>query len=337
MANIYIDIGSEKTQVSDGIKTNTTPTCFDVYYGKVFAVESQVIATGKHGISLDSLKTEKMPLMRNGLISSRYEVELFLIYLVRNFGNLARPITAFVAETSLTASEKDVIQSGLQLGGVRNIVFVDWRTAVLAGLHKQIGSQKSCTVVDFGHGTCDFAMIDSSKKHSYSSIRLGGSNLCDVVEAYLRKEHAVVGHAPKLPLALRDSALSSRTDETLEIAVCYLATGPTRIKVSVQKIRELLLAALEPIATELEKMIGHAASPETILLTGGLSHLSEVSTWLQNRLQITVMTDEYSENTIIHGLINVQREQVKRSDDGEWNHDERASHTVEYIVGSVGT
>lgn len=314
MENIYIDIGSDTTRVSDGEKTIATPTCFDVYYGKVFAVESEVVSTGSLGIPLESLKTEKMPLMRNGLISSRYEVELFLIHLIRNFGSLARPITAFVAETSLTAAEKDVIQSGLQLGGVRNIVFVDWRTAVLAGLHKQIGSQKSCAVVDFGHGTCAFTVIDSSKKLPYLSIRLGGSNLCDAVETYLRNEYVVKGH-PKLPLSLRNRALSSGTDETLEIAVRHLVSGPTTIKVPIRKIRKRLLAELEPIARELEKMIGHAAPPETILLTGGLSHLSEVSVWLQNRLQIPVTVRPTPENTIIQGLISFQSEQVESSDD----------------------
>jgi rod shape-determining protein MreB len=161
--------------------------------------------------------------MRGGVITDFETTERLIRYLMKKAHGgflFAKPRLVVAIPSGLTGVERRAVSDACAQAGARDVYLLEepLAAAIGAGLpvHEPIGSM----VVDVGGGTTETAVISLGGMVTVAATRIGGNDLDDAIQSYIKKEYAL--------------AIGDATAERLKIAVASAFPQPVEAKAEVR-------------------------------------------------------------------------------------------------------
>lgn len=241
--------------------------------------------------------------MKDGVIADFEITNKMISYFIQKVlthYRLIKPRMVVGIPTCITQVEKKAVIDAALLSGVREVYLVEEPMAAAIGVGIPVHLPEGNMVIDIGGGTTDVAVTCLSAIAYGESIRLGGDEMDDAIQRYMRIQHHLnigIFEAERVKIAV-GSAYPLDKPLTTQVRGLNVKTGvPTSIMVNDEEIREALrepmgaitgavLRALEKTPPELSGDI----YTNGLYLTGGgalirgLNKLIEESTSLKVNL-----------------------------------------------------
>jgi len=250
--------------------------------------------------------------MRAGVITDFETTERLIRYLMKKaHGGLAKPRLVVAVPSGLTGVERRAVRDACFQAGARDVYLLEepLAAAIGAGLpvHEPIGSM----VVDVGGGTTETAVISLGGMVTVSATRVGGNDLDDTIQSYIKKEYALaIGEttAERLKIAVA-SAFPQMEETKAEVRGSDLVTGlPRTVLVDSSELRR---ATDEPVRQILEtvKASLDGCPPELagdvmdngIIVTGGGALLTGLDELIRHETGMPVHMCEDPLRTVVAG------------------------------------
>jgi rod shape-determining protein MreB len=250
--------------------------------------------------------------LRRGAITD-YEVTEQMIRLVlRRLGvtRFGKPRVLVCVPSAITEVERRAVRDATAVAGGRSVSLIEepMAAAIGAGLpiHEPLGNM----VVDVGGGTSEVAMLSMGGIITQRSIRVGGFDMDEAIQQYVRREYGVaIGEraSERIKIAA-GSAYPSAETVTAEVWGRELTTGmPKLVGLSPEEIRETLAEAVNAIVgsardclAESAPELGHDILERGMFLTGGGALLHGLDMRLAQECEVPVhLTDQPLETVVL--------------------------------------
>ncbi|MGP0566966.1 rod shape-determining protein [Nitrospina sp. 32_T5] len=204
-------------------------------YGRTHA-KLQAIRPMKDGVIADFEVTNKM-------------ISYFIKKVLTNY-RLVKPRMVVGIPTCITQVEKKAVIDAALLSGVREVYLVEEPMAAAIGVGIPVHLPEGNMVIDIGGGTSDVAVTCLSAIAYGESIRLGGDEMDEAIQRYMRLQHHLnvgIFEAERVKIAV-GSAYPQPKPLTTQVRGLNVKTGvPTSILVNDEEIREALKEPLGAI------------------------------------------------------------------------------------------
>jgi len=181
--------------------------------------------------------------MRAGVITDFDTTERLIRYLIlqaQGGRQFAKPRLVVAVPSGLTGVERRAVRDACIKAGARGVYLIEepLAAAIGAGLpvHEPIGSM----IVDVGGGTTETAVISLGGMVTVTATRVGGNDLDDAIQAYIKREYALAigdATAENLKIAL-GSAFPQPEDAKAEVRGRDLVSGlPRTVLVDASELR----------------------------------------------------------------------------------------------------
>lgn len=179
------------------------------------------------------------------------------------------------------------------------------------GLKLPIYSSTGTAVVNMGAGTVETAVLSLGGINSSNTLNYGGEDLDQLIVDYFKSNNILIGI--RTAENLKKSVLSAELEdknEFLEIKGKELSSGKAVIHhFKRDDLRLSVLPGLEKIASSIKTVLENLP-PELsgdildkgVILTGGLSKLKRINSFLTSYLGVPVYVIEGSDDSVINGL-----------------------------------
>ena len=244
--------------------------------------------------------------MRAGVITDFDTTERLIRYLIAEASggrSLARPRLVVAVPSGLTGVERRAVRDACKSAGARETFLLEEPLAAAIGADLPVHEPQGTLIVDIGGGTTETAVISLGGLVSVTANRVGGNDLDDAVQLYIKREYAVaVGDATAEQLKIDlGSAFPQANDEKAEVRGRDLVSGlPRTVLVDGAEIRraleEPLTRIVETVTATLDECPPELAGDvmdHGITITGGGSLLAGIDERLRHEtgLAVTICED----------------------------------------------
>jgi rod shape-determining protein MreB len=311
--DLAIDLGTANTLVfQDGagiVFNQPTVVAVDSATGQVLEIgESAWEMIGRTPASIVAMRP-----LRSGAITD-YEVTEQMIRLILRHVGVARfgkPRVLVCVPSAITEVERRAVREATTVAGGRAVSLIEepMAAAIGAGLpiHEPLGNM----IVDVGGGTSEVAMLSMGGIITQRSLRVGGFDMDDSIQLYVRREYGVaIGEraSEKIKIAA-GSAYPSAETVVAEVWGRELTTGmPKQVRLNPEEIRETLadsvnaiVAATRACLSESDPELGHDVLERGMFLTGGGSLLHGLDMRLAQECEVPVHVTDQPLETVVLG------------------------------------
>jgi len=276
-----IDLGTANTLVYVGgrgiVVSEPSVVASDVDSGLVHAVG----ADAERMIGRTPANIAATRPLRHGVIADFEVTEEMLRYFIRKVldRRMAHPRLIVCAPSGVTEVEKRAVEEASLAAGARRVHLIEEPIAAAIGAGIAIEEPVGRMVVDVGGGTSEMAVISLGGIVVSRSVRVGGYEMDEGIQQYLRGAHylavgARTAEAIKIAIG---SVTALDPEQTFEVRGRHLITGlPTAVELTSEEVRAAIAAPvreiLQAIRDTLEETPPELASDiarDGILLAGG--------------------------------------------------------------------
>jgi rod shape-determining protein MreB and related proteins len=312
VADLAIDLGTANTlvfQEGGGIVFNQpTVVAIETPTGAVLALGGEAWEM----IGRTPAKIVAIRPLRRGAITD-YEVTEQMIRLIlkrMGVGRFSRPKVLICVPSAITEVERRAVRDATTTAGARDVFLVEEPMAAAIGAGLPIHEPLGNLIVDVGGGTTEVAMLSMGGIISQRSIRVGGFDMDDSVQLYVRRQYGIaIGErtAERVKIAT-GSAYPSAEATSAQIQGREIATGmPRAAELSQEEIREALAESVNAIVqstrdtlSESDPELGHDVLERGIFLTGGGALLHGLDMRISQECEVPVhLTDQPLETVVL--------------------------------------
>ncbi len=224
---------------------------------------------------------------------------------------LMRPRVIVCVPSGITAVETRAVRDSVEHAGVREVYLVAEPIAAAVGVNLPVDKPMGSMVIDIGGGTSEIAVIALNGIVSNNSIRIGGDEMDDAINQYVKKTYnLLIGEQTTERIKTTiGSAFPLEEEMQIEIRGLDLVEGiPKTIKLSSEEIRDALKEPVSMIVTAvkhaLEKTPPELASDiveQGIVMTGGGAMLRNFNKLIEKETNLKVTVAENPLECVVKG------------------------------------
>lgn len=250
--------------------------------------------------------------MRDGVIADFEVTEQMLSYFIRksNGRQLARPRVLLCVPSGITEVEKRAVRDSALAAGAKEVLMVYEPMAAAIGASLPVMKPIGSIIVDIGGGTSEVALISLGGIVINTSIRVGGDELDESIDKYLRKTYnLLVGEQTAERIKLRIGTAFDIGKETMEIRGRDIIDGvPRVIEVTAAEIREAMSDPLGAIVRAVHRTL-ERTPPELaadliergLYLAGGGALLRGFDSLLHEKTGLNITVVDRPLTTVVSG------------------------------------
>ncbi|MFN8637215.1 MAG: rod shape-determining protein [Chloroflexota bacterium] len=247
--------------------------------------DNRVLAVGRQARDMLGRSPDRIQVvrpMRDGVVADYTITEAMLRYFIRRVSgplSLFRPIVMICIPAGVTNVESRAVLDATLQAGAREAHLIPEPLAAAIGANVPIDGPIGNMVIDIGGGTTEAAVISLNDIVVSASIRVGGNNIDEMIQTYVRRKYNLVigdrtAEAVKLEAA---SALPLADEEIVEVRGRDQIDGLPKVRqLSSSEITEAISDALSQIVTAVKSVL-EQTPPELasdivdkgMVLTGG--------------------------------------------------------------------
>lgn len=313
MRALAIDLGTANTLVyvpERGIVLNEpTVLAMNERTGQVLAMgEEAWVAVAEAPESIVAVRP-----LRHGTITD-FDLTERLVRLVLarvGLGRFAHPKAIVTVSGASSAVERRAIEEATLAAGARAVALIDQPMAAALGADLPVEEPEGLCVVDVGGGTTQVAVISMGSVVASRAVRVGGFDLDDAVQRFLRREHGLaVGERTAEAIKREVGSAHPIDDEpAAEIRGRDLASGrPKTVTVTAGRVRAALgdvvgqvVDAVRGAVADAPPELAHDVADRGITLTGGSALLRGLDARIASDTGIGVGVTSAPLETVVTG------------------------------------
>jgi rod shape-determining protein MreB len=253
----------------------------------------------KDGVIADFEVTEKM--LRD-----------FLKRVLRNRIMPIRPKVLISVPSGITEVEKRAVRDSAESAGAKEVYLVPEPMAAAIGVGLPVETPTGNMVIDIGGGTTEIAVIALSGIVSDISIRVGGDEIDEAIQHFVKKDYNIVIGEPtaeQVKMTIGSAYQSVNGEEVMDVKGRDVVTGiPKTVRVSSAEIRdaiqEPIMAVVDAVRQALERTPAELASDivdRGIVMTGGGALLRGLDSLLRENTNLPINVDEEPLTCVVRG------------------------------------
>jgi rod shape-determining protein MreB len=257
-SDIALDLGTANTLVyvkEQGVVIDEPSVVALTKNGQVKAVGIE--AKRMLGRTPDSIRALRP--MRDGVIADFEVTEQMLSYFIRKSSGrrLSRPRVLICVPSGITEVEKRAVRDSALTAGAKEVLMVYEPMAAAIGASLPVMKPLGNIIVDIGGGTTEVALISLGGIVINTSIRVGGDELDESIDKYLRKTYnLLVGEQTAERIKLRIGTAFDIGEEKMEIRGRDIIDGvPRVIEVTAEEIRQAMADPLGAIVRAVHRTL----------------------------------------------------------------------------------
>ncbi|MGZ4105119.1 MAG: rod shape-determining protein MreB [Actinomycetota bacterium] len=311
--DIAIDLGSANTLAfvrgRDIVLNEPTVLAMNERTGEVLAMGHEAWAT----IGPTPGNVVAVRPLRNGAITDFDLTErlIKLVFAKIGVNRFSHPRVLICVSSTISRVEQRAVEEAAQSAGARTVDLIEEPMAAAIGAGLPINEPRGSCIIDAGGGTTEVAVVTMGGVVSSRAIRVGGFDLDDAIQRWLRNEYGIAigertAEAVKKEIG---SAYPLDDDPKAEIRGRELATGlPKTVTVSAEELRTAcedvvvrLIDAVRGALAETPPELAHDVIERGMHLTGGTALLRGLAARLTAETSIPVHVTETPLETVCIG------------------------------------
>lgn len=278
--------------------------------------KNKIVYMGNDALSLEGKTPENIvtikPIERS--VISEYKTSLQMINFILNkfcSGSLVKPTLIFSVPNNLSQVAERSFRNCAEECGIKNVHLVESTYLAALGHNLPVNDPGGNMVIDLGAGTVKIAILSVKGIVISETIELGGNDFNKVLQKYFRQNYnLLIGNFMAEDLKNNSiSLIPNEKDSLVFVKGRDLINGNLNtIKVSKNELCRIFDNILEKIVLKINDLL-EQTSPDLcgdiiergILLTGGLSQLKGLDTFLYNNIKVPIHIDEDPMHSVIKG------------------------------------
>ena len=252
--------------------------------------------------------------MKNGVIAHFDDMQYLLGNLLKTGRQFVRGSEYVIAvPTDVTEVEKKaffdlVFHSEARAKSVR---IVERGLADALGCGIDIMEEKGAFIANFGGGTTEVSVLSSGGIVLNRLVKIGGDSFDDAIVSLVRHNlEFLIGRMTAERLRKEFGVFDQKTDTAITVSGRDLITGvPGQTEIPISLVRAAMKDPIEECVHAIRTMIERtppdvrrAIEAKGIYLTGGLSNMKGLSTYLQESIGLSVISSPQAELCAVRGL-----------------------------------
>ena len=252
--------------------------------------------------------------MKNGVIAHFDDMQYLLGNLLKTGRQFVRGSEYVIAvPTDVTEVEKKaffdlVFHSEARAKSVR---IVERGLADALGCGIDIMEEKGAFIANFGGGTTELSVLSSGGIVLNRLVKIGGDSFDDAIVSLVRHNlEFLIGRMTAERLRKEFGVFDQKTDTAITVSGRDLITGvPGQTEIPISLVRAAMRDPIEECVHAIRTMIERtppdvrrAIEAKGIYLTGGLSNMKGLSTYLQESIGLSVISSPQAELCAVRGL-----------------------------------
>ena len=252
--------------------------------------------------------------MKNGVIAHFDDMQYLLGNLLKTGRQFVRGSEYVIAvPTDVTEAEKKaffdlVFHSEARAKSVR---IVERGLADALGCGIDIMEEKGAFIANFGGGTTELSVLSSGGIVLNRLVKIGGDSFDDAIVSLVRHNlEFLIGRMTAERLRKEFGVFDQKTDTAITVSGRDLITGvPGQTEIPISLVRAAMKDPIEECVHAIRTMIERtppdvrrAIEAKGIYLTGGLSNMKGLSTYLQESIGLSVISSPQAELCAVRGL-----------------------------------
>ena len=252
--------------------------------------------------------------MKNGVIAHFDDMQDLLGNLLKTGRQFVRGSEYVIAvPTDVTEVEKKaffdlVFHSEARAKSVR---IVERGLADALGCGIDIMEEKGAFIANFGGGTTELSVLSSGGIVLNRLVKIGGDSFDDAIVSLVRHNlEFLIGRMTAERLRKEFGVFDQKTDTAITVSGRDLITGvPGQTEIPISLVRAAMKDPIEECVHAIRTMIERtppdvrrAIEAKGIYLTGGLSNMKGLSTYLQESIGLSVISSPQAELCAVRGL-----------------------------------
>ncbi len=311
--DIAIDLGTARFKVyqdGKGIVLNEPA---------VIAVDNytdEVVAIGNEAYKMLGRTSDRVMVARplnNGVISDLSLAEHLIAYYLRQVGRsrVFTPRVVVSVPCGVTEVERRAVVDAISAAGARKVALIEEPVAAAIGAGVDIAAPHGCMIVDVGEGATDMAVISLNGIAIANSTHTAGGDFTEAIMKYVRREFGLVigermAEAAKIAIGC---AYPRRRLTTFTLRGLDLSCGLPRSTVMtsdhmIEALIEPAIAIVRTVQATLELTPPELLADiftDGIYLTGGSANLYGLSTLIQKKTKVPVVSFDSPEDCVVTG------------------------------------
>ena len=252
--------------------------------------------------------------MKNGVIAHFDDMQYLLGNLLKTGRQFVRGSEYVIAvPTDVTEVEKKaffdlVFHSEARAKSVR---IVERGLADALGCGIDIMEEKGAFIANFGGGTTELSVLSSGGIVLNRLVKIGGDSFDDAIVSLVRHNlEFLIGRMTAERLRKEFGVFDQKTDTAITVSGRDLITGvPGQTEIPISLVRAAMKDPIEECVHAIRTMIERtppdvrrAIEAKGIYLTGGLSNMKGLSTYLQESIGLSAISSPQAELCAVRGL-----------------------------------
>lgn len=311
--DIAIDLGTARFKVyqdGKGIVLNEPA---------VIAVDNmtdEVVAIGNEAYKMLGRTSDRVTVARplnNGVISDLSLAEHLIAYYLRQVGRsrVFSPRVVVSVPCGVTEVERRAVVDAISAAGARKVALIEEPVAAAIGAGVDIAAPHGCMIVDVGEGATDMAVISLNGIAIANSTHTAGGDFTEAIIKYVRREFGLVigermAEAAKIAIGC---AYPRRRLTTFTLRGLDLSCGLPRSTVMtsdhmIEALIEPAIAIVRTVQATLELTPPELLADiftDGIYLTGGSANLYGLSTLIQKKTKVPVVSFDSPGDCVVTG------------------------------------
>lgn len=272
------------------------------------ALDNKIIAFGEEakkmlGKTPDTIISARP--IKDGAIASYRVTEAMLRYFINKitgYFRLFRPEIMVAIPAGVTSTERRAVLDAALAAGAKNAYVIKKAVAAALGAGIPITAPEGHMVIDIGAGSLDCAVISLGDCVAVTSIRVGGDNMDQAIQNYVRKKYnLVIGEPTAEEIKIKiGAAMPLKKEEKIEVSGSNSVTGlPESLFVSsedtTEALKDVLSEIMEAVKSVLQKTPPELAADvmdKGIVMTGGGSLLKNFDVLLSKTVGVPCQLSE---------------------------------------------
>lgn len=312
-SKIAIDFGSSTTRFVVGKKSdvtaNATALAMDDNEDKVIAYGQDALDMA--GRSPDSI-TVIYPLSAGVIADYKAARQLLKVYLRQAVGPLQfkKPEAMITVSASATSTEKRALIDAGKEAGLKTVHLIRTPVAAALGAGLPITEPRGSVIMDIGNGTTEIGVFSLGGTVSGAAIRVGGANIDEAIERFMRREHnMVIGHDEIKRIKHKFVDLGGESTASTVVHGRNLHQGtPKTVTIKLGQLNPYVEGVLQRIIIIMRKVM-ERTPPDLlsdvihsgVILSGGGAQMIGLPEYLSKKLHVAFIVAEEPELTTIKG------------------------------------
>jgi rod shape-determining protein MreB len=313
--DIAVDLGTANTLVQvkgQGIVLNEpSVVAVERRGGRVHAVGLEA----KRMIGRTPAEIVAVRPMRDGVIADVDMAETMLRHFLarvvprRLFGE--KPRVVIGVPSGITEMERRAVRAAVYSAGAGEVFLISEPMAAAIGVGLPVVSPRGSMVVNVGGGTSEIGVIALSGMVSDASIRVGGNEFDEAIQAFVRKSHnLLIGEATAEAVKIQiGSAFPTGEEATMEVNGRDLVSGiPKTVRLYSEEIRECIQEPVQAIMGAVRRAL-ETTPPELsadivdegIVMTGGSALLRGLDRLMAAETGLPIHLDQEPLSCVVRG------------------------------------